>query len=518
MFTKFNSRQIFCSFFFLFEFIFISTSTFGETTLSGIIVGEGKEEVVVLEVKNDTPAAKAGVLKDDTIRKINGEVVNSGKDYLKIVNNLIFGKEVKLQIDRRSDMLNILVIPSYTSNATGRVIATDSLIIKENDKKPNQEVNKDQLFKASTILSDGKDLLDKGFKDEGVNNFKKATQLYKEVVTNESLLKKDLIQISNNLKEMRDKLEILDEDDIATDKKNHKQTEIEEGKDKQNMDKIVENLEIEVNNLSLNKDSTSEYSETNELLLNVEDIIATKNKTEDKEKTTNIETLLAENNIEEKEIKENETVEDLDKKKVDLKLIHSPETKSSPSINEKNINLEKEEKTKKDDKDAKKSTKVKLTEKSALTEKNINKVEITEVIDRKSFKEAISSSQQIDKSNLPIKSEKIVKTKTQDIFNKSETTTPHATKKDFSEAERGEYWIIESTTILRRKPFSADDTINMLNNLIGGIPAGTKVKVIDTKGSLDKWIRVDVFNKSNEIYTRGWFQSFMVGKARLKEN
>lgn len=99
------------------------------------------------------------------------------------------------------------------------------------------------------------------------------------------------------------------------------------------------------------------------------------------------------------------------------------------------------------------------------------------------------------------------------------TPTPYVIKQDLKKAKNGEYWIIESTTILLKNPELYGNGTKLLGNLIGGISSGTTVEILETKGqgTVNRWVKVQVYNKKDEIYTKGWILSDTVGKARQIE-
>ena len=101
----------------------------------------------------------------------------------------------------------------------------------------------------------------------------------------------------------------------------------------------------------------------------------------------------------------------------------------------------------------------------------------------------------------------------------AQTPTPFENKHDFGKAKEGEYWVIESTTMLLRNPELLANATSLLGNLIGGTRPGTTFQIMEIKDSTtgSKWKKVQVYNKGKEAYPKGWILSATVGKASQVE-
>lgn len=71
---------------------------------------ENAEGALVGEVVEGSPAAKAGIQKYDAILKLDGQKVKDANDLVKKVQSLKIGQQVKLQIYRRGQIIEISVV------------------------------------------------------------------------------------------------------------------------------------------------------------------------------------------------------------------------------------------------------------------------------------------------------------------------------------------------------------------------------------------------------------------------
>ncbi len=68
---------------------------------------EQTEGVVVTEVIKDSPAARAGILPGDILRRINGEEINDDKDMRNILGLLRAGREVGIELRRGRETIRV---------------------------------------------------------------------------------------------------------------------------------------------------------------------------------------------------------------------------------------------------------------------------------------------------------------------------------------------------------------------------------------------------------------------------
>lgn len=323
----------------------LSSVSMCASLLSGIVVEEGKDGIVVIEVENNISAVKAGVEKDDIIEEIDGEEINNLESYLKKIEKI--DESVNLRI-RRGDSIFDLTIKSHN-------ISVD-IPLNEGDMS---FVNDTPITKADIFCKDGLIFMSEGLKEEALDSFKMAADLYEQALHNEYMPKEELVEIRENLKRMSEQL----------DGSTVKSAEIKDG---------LTSSPISPARFSTDKDSGTT--------------------------TTAIQLPTADQ----------------------LEPTPAPELTPAPFVN----------------------------------------------------------------------------------------------KSDIKKAETGEYWIIESTTILLKSPELHGNGSRLLGNLIGGISSGTTVAILETKGSGDvnRWVKVEVYNKKNEIYANGWILTDTVGNARQIEN
>ena len=77
---------------------------------SGLNVVEDKG-VLVLEVMPNSPAAKAGIRTGDVIQTLNGESVTDASSVQRVVENSQVGGNVRLELRRNGQSLNLAVQP-----------------------------------------------------------------------------------------------------------------------------------------------------------------------------------------------------------------------------------------------------------------------------------------------------------------------------------------------------------------------------------------------------------------------
>lgn len=96
------------------------------------------------------------------------------------------------------------------------------------------------------------------------------------------------------------------------------------------------------------------------------------------------------------------------------------------------------------------------------------------------------------------------------------TTKSFTEKMDLRKAGKGDFWLIEWTTMLLEDPELYVNEGKLLGNLIGGISAGTVVEVSEIKdlGPVNRWLKVRVYNSNGEVYTNGWILSDTISKAK----
>ena len=89
-------------------------------------------------------------------------------------------------------------------------------------------------------------------------------------------------------------------------------------------------------------------------------------------------------------------------------------------------------------------------------------------------------------------------------------------KTNLKKAEKGDFWLIEWTTMLLKNPELYVKEGKLLGNLIGGISAGTVVEVLGIKdlGPVNRWLKVQVYNRNGKAYTNGWILSDTINKAK----
>jgi S1-C subfamily serine protease len=78
----------------------VSTGTMPDFAYSG-------EGVKVGAVSEDSPGAKAGLLKGDIIKKLNGKEIKNLKDYSNLLKEHTAGDVINLEIDRNGELMNI---------------------------------------------------------------------------------------------------------------------------------------------------------------------------------------------------------------------------------------------------------------------------------------------------------------------------------------------------------------------------------------------------------------------------
>lgn len=91
-------------------------------------------------------------------------------------------------------------------------------------------------------------------------------------------------------------------------------------------------------------------------------------------------------------------------------------------------------------------------------------------------------------------------------------TTPSVKKSAFREAKEGEYWVIDTTTMLLKTPEFPESPMQLVRNLVVGIKPGTPVRILETQGTVTIWIKIYMYDDKNR--TEGWVLSDTVGKAR----
>ncbi len=78
----------------------VSTGTMPDFAFSG-------EGVKVGAVSEDSPGAKAGLLKGDIIKKLDGKEIKNLKDYSNLLKEHTAGDVINLEIDRNGEILNL---------------------------------------------------------------------------------------------------------------------------------------------------------------------------------------------------------------------------------------------------------------------------------------------------------------------------------------------------------------------------------------------------------------------------
>ncbi len=401
-------------------YFFAPSVVFANDLFLGLIVGESKDEVVVVSVKKESLAFNAGIRSDDIILSVNGEDVFSGGDYLDIVNKSSNEKTITFAIERVGEVLEIVIESS------------DDKVDKSPDVKGKVKIDKYQFLKASIFYKTGISFSEQGFGDEAIGSFEKATNSYRRAIEKNSLTKNDLLVIGKNLKEMVVQLKDLDAASflIAETKATEKTVE-----------KEISAISVQMLD---GKDKAS-------------GIIEKENKTP----------ILAEESVDEGGKEDVVPLKDVAKKSEVEKETVQPEigVEMDEDVLENVSEL-------KDDEDVE----IDVGDDMMLVEKEIPVLELKKKVIKK----------------------------------ESEQTLP---KTDFKDASVGEFWIIESTTILLKQP---DMSGKLIDNLIAGISAGTTVEILDTKVGFDKWVNVNVYNKNNMAYRIGWIRAMFVGKARQK--
>jgi serine protease Do len=82
----------------------------GAKPLLGVVLNrEGKSEPRIETVREDTPAAKAGLQEGDIILKINGDRVHTSEDVDDIVQGFEPGEKLTLEIQRGEDIMELTV-------------------------------------------------------------------------------------------------------------------------------------------------------------------------------------------------------------------------------------------------------------------------------------------------------------------------------------------------------------------------------------------------------------------------
>lgn len=410
LYNKTNKMKTFsCTLVLLAVISFLNSDAVHSALLTGLVVGESKDGVIVLDVKQNLAVVEAGIKNNDIIVEIDGKKINTGVDYVNVTGEINERKEINILIKRDVGLLTVVIKPYDISPIVG------SNLQLELDEQGSYTFKQTPIIEADTFFKDGMMFMKEGLREEAIDNFKIATSIYEKALSEKNLSEKELAIIRENLNEMNKQFDFPIEKAVVTEEKAvvAEEPSVAAGEEK------AEKKEIEAR-------------------------IA--------EKETQTETQ-PETKTEKKEIEEIEEI---------IEEIKSEDASES------------------------------LVE---IVEKEPVKVEISE-----------STTTELTSDAAPTKTE-------QDTGASQKQIIP-VNKTDLKEAEKGEYWVIESTTILLKKPDLSGNEISLLNNLIGGLPSGTLVEVMEIEGtSASKWIKVNVYNKKDEVYVKGWLRSFMVGKA-----
>jgi len=68
--------------------------------------------VVVKQVAMGSPAAKAGIKRNDVILKIDGHNVNNVKTFERLAQDLGEGHALRMLLDRQGDQVFVIVVPN----------------------------------------------------------------------------------------------------------------------------------------------------------------------------------------------------------------------------------------------------------------------------------------------------------------------------------------------------------------------------------------------------------------------
>lgn len=79
----------------------------------------GKSGVKVEDVREDSPAAKAGIQKGDIVTSFDGERVRGARHFARLVQETPAGRSVKLQVQRGSQAVDLSVTPGAPRMAMG---------------------------------------------------------------------------------------------------------------------------------------------------------------------------------------------------------------------------------------------------------------------------------------------------------------------------------------------------------------------------------------------------------------
>ncbi len=449
-----------------------------ENLLSGLIVAESRNGVVVLDAGKNPATVKAGIRGNDVILKINGDKIKTGADYLRKSDSISDRDKAVILIKRDGYAFDVTVHPSNTSKE--KKVEIVSAVVADEARPAQTVAKKIEVVAPTTVVVDETQPTQiVAAKNEAeappalVGGEAQPAQISSEKSSNKSSID-DPPTPEPTSNETLDEAVVNLVDAVDAIKSSETETAGKHPEDERR--KISLDLDAG-DGPAINKTVISEadtfckdglifFEEglKEEALDNFRIAADLYNKTLREQKLSKEELVAIRKNLKMVNTQLNPTL-------VDAKTVGNEEAKAGKN------------------EDLKKSAESKET---AVAEKIGGKSSIVAP--------ALKSGETISKAG-----------------QKQETKPFGSGKLSFNAAIAGEFWKIESTTILLKKPEVPSSPAKLIGNLVGGLKPGTIVKVLETKISGVRWARVGVYNKNNEVYAKGWIQSDMVGKASKTE-
>ena len=99
--------------------------------------------------------------------------------------------------------------------------------------------------------------------------------------------------------------------------------------------------------------------------------------------------------------------------------------------------------------------------------------------------------------------------------NNTKTDFNYTPQSSFATSMAGETWIINDDNIaVGKQPKTFSNKQAFINNVVTIIKPGTKVEILESKGIVSPWKRVNVFNNQNKVFAQGWVLAETVKDAK----